>query len=67
MNKWLRDNPKPDGSRYNLYRDGIRIYTTIDSRLQNIAEESVNEHMKSLQSEFFAQNKKSEENPTPPF
>jgi penicillin-binding protein 1A len=67
MNKWLRENPKPDGSRYNLYRDGIRIYTTIDSRLQTIAEESVNQHMKSLQSEFFAQNKESEENPTPPF
>ena len=50
--------------RYNLYKDGLRIYTTIDSRLQSIAEESVNEHMKNLQSEFFAQNKKSEENPT---
>ena len=67
MNKWLRENPKPDGSRYNLYRDGIRIYTTIDSRLQTIAEESVNKHMKNLQTEFFAQNKESEENPTPPF
>ena len=50
-----------------LYKDGLRIYTTIDSRLQSIAEESVNEHMKNLQSEFFAQNKESEENPTPPF
>ena len=67
MNKWLRDNPKSNGERYNLYKDGLRIYTTIDSRLQSIAEESVNEHMKNLQSEFFAQNKKSEENPTPPF
>ena len=67
MNRWLRENPNQDGSKYNLYRDGLRIYTTIDSRLQSIAEESVNEHMKSLQSEFFAQNKKSEENPTPPF
>ena len=52
MNQWLRENPKPDGSKYNLYKDGLRIYTTIDSRLQSIAEESVNEHMKSLQSEF---------------
>ena len=67
MNKWLRDNPKSNGERYNLYKDGLRIYTTIDSRLQSIAEESVNQHMKNLQSEFFAQNKKSEENPTPPF
>ena len=51
MNRWLRENPNPDGSKYNLYRDGLRIYTTIDSRLQSIAEESVSEHMKSLQSE----------------
>ena len=43
MNQWLRENPKPDGSKYNLYKDGLRIYTTIDSRLQSIAEESVNE------------------------
>jgi penicillin-binding protein 1A len=50
MNRWLRENPNQDGSKYNLYRDGLRIYTTIDSRLQSIAEESVNEHMKSLQS-----------------
>ena len=67
MNNWLRENPKEDGSRYNLYRDGLRIYTTIDSRLQSIAEQSVNDHMKNLQSEFFYQNKESEENPTPPF
>ena len=50
-----------------MYRDGLRIYTTIDSRLQSIAEQSVNDHMKNLQSEFFYQNKESEENPTPPF
>ena len=50
MNNWLRENPKEDGSRYNLYRDGLRIYTTIDSRLQSIAEQSVNDHMKNLQS-----------------
>ena len=33
MNRWLRENPNPDGSKYNLYSDGLRIYTTIDSRL----------------------------------
>ena len=43
--------------RYNLYKDGLRIYTTIDSRLQSIAEESVNEHMKNLQSEFLLKTK----------
>ena len=67
MSSWLRDNPKEDGSRYNLYRDGLRIYTTIDSRLQSIAEESVNNHMKNLQSEFFSQNRRTRKNPTPPF
>ena len=60
MNNWLRENPKEDGSRYNLYRDGLRIYTTIDSRLQSIAEQSVNDQMKNLKSEFFYQNKESE-------
>ena len=68
MNQWLRDNTKEDGSKYNLYRDGLRIYTTIDSRLQEIAEQSMDDHMKNLQSEFFAQNKEPDSlNPTPPF
>ena len=44
----------------------LKIYTTIDSRLQSIAEESVSEHMKNLQKEFFLQNT-SEANPTAPF
>ena len=56
MKKWIKNNPKEDGSLYNIYRDGLKIYTTIDSRLQNIAETSVKEHMKNLQDEFFAQN-----------
>ncbi|MGN0208843.1 MAG: penicillin-binding transpeptidase domain-containing protein, partial [Paludibacteraceae bacterium] len=44
---------KPDGSPYNLYQDGLRIYTTIDSRMQRYAEEAVDEHMQSLQKSFF--------------
>jgi len=68
MNQWLRENIREDGSKYNLYRDGLRIYTTIDSRLQEIAEQSMDDHMKNLQSEFFAQNKEPDSlNPTPPF
>ena len=68
MNQWLRENTKEDGSKFNLYRDGLRIYTTIDSRLQAIAEQSMDDHMKNLQSEFFAQNKEADSlNPTPPF
>ena len=45
-------NRKPDGSKYDIYQDGLRIYTTIDSRMQRYAEEAVNEHMSDLQQEF---------------
>ena len=51
---WLNKNPKPDGTSYNLDRDGLRIYTTIDSRMQKYAEEAVAEHLGgTLQKEFF--------------
>ena len=43
---------KPDGSKYDLYQDGLRIYTTINSRMQRYAEEAVVEHMSDLQQEF---------------
>ena len=49
---------KPDGSPYNLYQDGLRIYTTIDSRMQRYAEEAVDEHMQSLQESFFRECKR---------
>jgi len=42
---WLNKNTKPDGSRYNLDKDGLRIYTTIDSRMQRYAEEAIKEHL----------------------
>jgi len=42
---WCNKNLKPDGSRYNLYTDGLKIYTTIDSRMQTYAEEAVTEHL----------------------
>ncbi|MDI1324560.1 MAG: transglycosylase domain-containing protein [Algoriphagus sp.] len=51
--KWTKENLKSDGSAYDLYGDGLRIYTTIDSRMQRYAEESVDEHMRSLQATFF--------------
>ena len=66
MKKWIKENPKSDGSYFNIYRDGLKIYTTIDSRLQSIAEESVSKHMKNLQKEFFLQNTP-KANPTAPF
>lgn len=42
---WCNKNLKPDGTPYNLYADGLRIYTTIDSRMQRYAEEAVSEHL----------------------
>ncbi|MBD5379665.1 MAG: penicillin-binding protein [Bacteroides sp.] len=54
---WIEKNPKPDGSKYDIYSDGLKIYTTIDSRMQRYAEEAVEEHMKSLQQQFFKEKK----------
>lgn len=51
-------NTKPDGSHYDLYQDGLRIYTTIDSRMQRYAEEAVDEYMQSLQKSFFRECKR---------
>lgn len=53
LNKWIAANPKPDGSKYSLYKDGLRVYTTIDSRMQEHAEAAVKVHMKDLQATFF--------------
>lgn len=50
-------NKKSDGTPYNIYTDGLKIYTTIDSRMQEYAEEAVSEHMKELQKEFFSEKK----------
>ncbi|WP_432222559.1 penicillin-binding protein 1A [Flavobacterium sp. TMP13] len=57
MKKWVTENKKADGSDYNIYKDGLKIYTTIDSRMQKYAEEAVSAHMANLQQEFFIQSK----------
>ncbi|MFW0736660.1 MULTISPECIES: penicillin-binding protein 1A [unclassified Flavobacterium] len=57
MKKWVAENKKPDGSDYDIYKDGLKIYTTIDSRMQLHAEEAVSEHMKNLQQQFFIEMK----------
>lgn len=54
---WCAKNKKKDGSNYNVYTDGLKIYTTIDSRMQRYAEEAVEEHMKDLQAQFFKEKK----------
>ena len=61
MKKWVKDHLKSDGTEYDLYRDGLKIYTTIDSKMQQYAEEAVYEHLKNLQKEFF-KGKKDQEN-----
>lgn len=66
MKDWIKNNPKPDGTKYNLYNDGLKIYTTIDSRMQQYAEDAVQQHMPRLQAEFDHQNIPSR-NPTAPF
>jgi penicillin-binding protein 1A len=62
---WAYKNRKPDGSPYNIYRDGLRIYTTIDSKLQEYAEQAVVEHLAGdLQNAFYEEKKGS---PNAPF
>lgn len=51
--KWCKDHKKADGTPYNLYKDGLRIYTTIDTRMQEYAEDAVNTHMAELQKTFY--------------
>jgi penicillin-binding protein 1A len=68
MKDWAKDdkNRKPDGDKYDLYTDGLKIFTTIDSRMQQYAENAVNQHMPRLQAEFDNQNTP-ERNKTAPF
>lgn len=64
MRAWVKTHPKPSGEQYDIFKDGLKIYVTIDSRMQQYAEEAVNEHMQNLQSFFFKEQKK---NKTAPF
>lgn len=64
LKSWVKKNPKPNGESYNIYRDGLKIYVTIDSRMQQYAEEAVHEHISNLQDYFF---KEQNQNKTAPF
>lgn len=64
MRTWVKNNPKPNGEQYDIFRDGLKIYVTIDSRMQKYAEEAVSEHMANLQSYFI---KEQSRNRTAPF
>jgi len=64
MKYWIKNNPKPDGSLYNLHRDGLKIYVTLDARMQAHAEAAMRTHMSNLQRVFF---KEQQLNDTAPF
>ena len=64
MRKWVQENPKSNGEQYDIFSDGLKIYVTIDSRMQKYAEEAVKEHMSNLQSYFSKEQKR---NKTAPF
>ncbi len=66
MKAWISANPKANGETWNLYNDGLKIYTTIDARMQRHAEAAVQAHMPRLQAAFFKQNTV-DKNPTAPF
>ena len=55
LKKWCKENTKQNGDNYNLFRDGLKIYTTINPRMQQYAEEAVGKHMNYLQKIFNTQ------------
>ena len=63
MKNWTKENKKSDGSEFDIYKDGLKIYTTIDSRMQLYAEEAVKDHLSNLQKELDVQHKTSKNQP----
>lgn len=53
MTQWSNEYEEKTGQKYNIYKDGLKIYTTIDSRMQQHAEQAVKEHIKTLQEKFY--------------
>lgn len=53
LKAWCEANTKPNGSKWNIYEDGLKVFTTIDSRMQQHAEEAMSEHLRELQMQFF--------------
>lgn len=64
LKKWCASHYKPNGEPYDLYRDGLKVYTTIDSRIQEHAEASVREHLTEHQQHFWKEHAR---NKTAPF
>ncbi len=55
VKKWCKQHEKEDGTKYDIYKDGLKIYTTLDPKMQQYAEEAVEKHMKELQATFWTQ------------
>lgn len=64
LTRWAKNNPKPNGASYDIYKDGLKVYVTLDSRMQKYAEDAITEHMSNLQKYFFEEQKM---NKTAPF
>lgn len=54
LQQWLNEHPNEDGDAYNIYTDGLKIYTTLNSKLQSYAEKAVTQQMTEVQKQFFA-------------
>ncbi len=68
LKNWCKTHEKADGEKYNLYRDGLKIYTTLNSKMQAYAEEAVQEHLgKDLQPTFFKHWSNKKRYPNAPF
>lgn len=63
LKAWTDKYEQATGVKYNIYDDGLKIYTTIDSKLQKYAEDAVSSHMKQLQKDFFAETKRRNRDP----
>lgn len=63
MGKWVKENKKSDGSDYDIYKDGLKIHVTLDSRMQLYAEEAVYQHLANLQQEFDSEQKNNKNRP----
>lgn len=63
LKTWAKGKEKPSGENYDIYKDGLKIYVTLDSRMQKYAEEAVTEHMSNLQNYFFQEQKKNKKAP----
>lgn len=63
MKEWTKKYAKETGVKYNIYDDGLKVYTTIDTKLQEYAEKAVANHMKTLQGQFFSETARRKKDP----